>query len=74
MAFASPPFTDQGFNAAATLQKLDPLIQQRMGLGFAHQDEFKSLPQQLPAKGFMAVQVIAEHGYTQGSVLAPPAS
>jgi hypothetical protein len=74
MALAGPPFTDSGFNATATLQKLDPLIQQRMGLGFAHQDEFKSLRQHLPTEGFMAVQVIAEHGYAQGCVLAPPAS
>jgi hypothetical protein len=71
MALAGPPFTDQGFNAAATLQKLDPLIQQRMGVGFAHQDEFRSLRQQVPAKGFMAVQVIAEHGHTQGAYSLP---
>jgi hypothetical protein len=61
------PFLDRAQFWA--LQEVDPVIERRVGVRLANNDEVKALPQGAPAKGLVGVNVIAQQDGSQWSIL-----
>ena len=70
--FSCPSFMHYGFNNTVKSQIINSFVQRFMRVRFAGQDEFKSLGQQRPAKGFVTVQIITEYRRAQRGILGLP--